>query len=256
MIAGKRDIETLKKGGARLASVLERVSQMVLPGISTETLESEAIRVIEESGGAPAFLGYTPRGASRPYPSALCVSVNEEVVHGIPNEQPRVLREGDIVTLDSGLIYGGLFTDMAVTVAVGKVDQNSAKLISAAREALEAAIATVRPGVTTGDIGAMVEATATKRGFSVARELGGHGVGRAVHEEPFVPNYGSAGTGTHIEEGMVLAIEPILIDGSGEVELASDGYTYVTTDGSRSAQFEHTVLVTNDGAVILTARRQ
>jgi len=250
ILKSKKDIEVMSEGGRKLAEVKARLKEKIDVGVSAMEIEDLAVKLIEKEGGESSFK-MVPN-----YEWATCVNLNEGVVHGIPNEQPRVLREGDIVTLDSGLIYGGLFTDMAVTVAVGKVDQNSAKLISAAREALEAAIATVRPGVTTGDIGAMVEATATKRGFSVARELGGHGVGRAVHEEPFVPNYGSAGTGTHIEEGMVLAIEPILIDGSGEVELASDGYTYVTTDGSRSAQFEHTVLVTNDGAVILTARRQ
>lgn len=253
MIAkSKKDIEILREGGKRLASVLASLSRMVVPGLSTATLEEHTLAEMEKVGGRPAFLNYTPHGADRPFPAALCTSINEEVVHGIPNENPRILREGDIVTLDSGLIYKGLITDMALTVPVGKVEVSTAKLIDAARECLTVALKTARVGNTTGDIGAMVAGTAARYGFSVPKELGGHGVGKRVHEDPFVPNYGKPGEGIKLEKGMVLAIEPIVIEGDGYVSVLDDGYTYVTSDKSRTAQFEHTVIITNDEPEILT----
>ena len=253
MIAkSKKEKETLREGGRRLASVLAALSREVVPGLSTATLEEHTLTEMEKVGGKPAFLNYTPHGAPRPYPAALCTSVNEEVVHGIPNEEPRILREGDIVTLDAGLIYKGLVTDMALTVTVGKVEVATARLIDAARECLAVALKTARAGSTTGDIGAMVAATASRYGFTTPTELGGHGVGKSVHEDPFIPNYGKPGEGTKLEEGMVLAIEPIVIAGDNAVRVEDDGYTYVTVDNSISAQFEHTVIVTSDEPEILT----
>lgn len=242
----------LREGGQRLASFLEKLTDRVVPGVTTQELNSRALELIQSSGDEAAFLGYTPSGASRPYPAALCTSVNDEVVHGIPNEKERALMEGDIVTLDMGLIHQGLFTDMAITVPVGEIDKEDERLIAAAREALTMAIGAARAGNTTGDIGAVVEATAARYGFTTPHELGGHGVGRAVHEEPFVPNFGTSGSGVTLEEGMVLAIEPIIIAGNSLVVLDDDGYTYRTKDGSRAAQFEHTVMVTNGVAEVVT----
>jgi methionyl aminopeptidase len=251
-IKNNKEREALREGGKRLATILQELSMRVVPGISTDFLNGEALKLVHRQGDEPAFLGYTPGGAARPYPAALCVSVNEEVVHGVPNEHPKILREGDVVTLDMGLVHNGLVTDMAVTVPVGKVDVATARLISAAREALTVAVAAARSKCTTGDIGAVVEATAKRHGFSTPHELGGHGVGRAVHEEPFIPNFGKPGTGVKLEEGMVLAIEPIIILGKSDIKLAPDGFTYVTKDGSRAAQFEHTVVVTDKNPEILT----
>ncbi|MCI0619983.1 type I methionyl aminopeptidase [Candidatus Wolfebacteria bacterium] len=252
MKATEKELKILREGGKRLATILHELSMHIVPGVSTDTLNGEALELAHRYGGEPAFLGYTPGGASRPYPAAICMSVNEEVVHGVPNEHPKVLREGDVVTLDMGLVHNGLITDMAITVPVGKVDVETARLISAAREALTVAIAAARIKCTTGDIGAVVEATAKRHGFSTPHELGGHGVGRSVHEEPFIPNFGKPGTGVRFEEGMVLAIEPIIIAGKGDIVLASDGFTYVTKDGTRAAQFEHTVVVTDGNPEILT----
>lgn len=251
-VRNNKELEILREGGKRLATILHELSMRIVPGVSTDTLNGEALELAHRYGGEPAFLGYTSGGASRPYPAAICMSVNEEVVHGVPNEHPKVLREGDVVTLDMGLVYNGLITDMAVTVPVGKVHVETARLISAAREALTVAIAAARVKCTTGDIGAVVEATAKRYGYTTPHDLGGHGVGYAVHEEPFIPNFGKPGTGVKLEKDMVLAIEPIVIAGKGDIVLAPDGFTYVTKDGSRSAQFEQTVVVTEGSPEVLT----
>jgi methionyl aminopeptidase len=251
-IRNNKELEILREGGRRLAFILNELAMRVVPGVSTDMLNGEALKLVHQYGDEAAFLGYTPGGASRPYPAALCVSVNEEVVHGVPNEHQKILREGDVVTLDMGLTHEGLITDAAITVPVGKVDVETARLISAAREALKVAIAAARVKCTTGDIGAVVEATAKRYGYSTPHDLGGHSVGRAVHEEPFIPNFGKPGTGVKIEKDMVLAIEPIIIAGKGDIELAPDGFTYVTRDGTRAAQFEHTVVVTDGNPEILT----
>jgi methionyl aminopeptidase len=246
------EIEIIREGGKRLAEIMSSLSKKIEPGVSTGDINGCAERLIREGTDLPAFLGYTPHGAHRPFPAALCISINEEVVHGIPNEHPRLLRHGDIVTIDCGLVHKGLVSDMALTVPVGKVDVIAAKLINAAREALSVAIDAARPGNTTGSIGALVEAVAKRYGFSTPHDLGGHGVGRSVHEEPFIPNFGKPGKGDNLLPGMILAIEPIVCEGRGEILLKEDGYTYVTKDGKRSAQFEHTVLVTEAGPEILT----
>jgi methionyl aminopeptidase len=174
------------------------------------------------------------------------------VVHGIPNEQPKILKEGDVVSLDMGLVHKGMITDMAVTIPVGVIDEKAKKLLEVTEKGLSAGIKVVKVGGTTGDIGAAIETHANKAGFGIVRELAGHGVGYAVHEDPYVPNYGKKGEGTKLRAGMVIAIEPMFNEGGDDVVLGEDGYTYTTRDGSRSAHFEHTVLITEKGAEILT----
>lgn len=248
----EREIEIMREGGRRHASILRTLGEMVRPGLTTQALEDEAVRLVKEGGDEPAFLGYKPRGARRAYPAALCVSVNEEIVHGIPNEGDRVLQEGDIVSIDLGLMHKGLITDSAVTLGVGVVDSESEELMRATKRALEAGIAVAMPGKHVGDIGAAISAVARETKFSLANDLAGHGVGHSVHEEPFVPNTGEKGKGEELVPGMVLAIEPMLNIGKGDIKLLKDGYTIVTKDGSRSAHFEHTIAITEKGNIILT----
>lgn len=246
------EIETLREGGKRHAEILRALGAMVKPGVSTLELEAEAMRLIEEGGDKAAFLGYTPRGAKRPFPAALCVSVNEEIVHGIPNEKEKIIQDGDVVSIDLGLVHKGLITDSAVTVGAGALDSESAELIRATKEALDAGIRAAQPGNRIGDIGAAIQKVAEKTKFSLAENLAGHGVGHKVHEEPFVPNIGEPGEGEKLVPGMVIAIEPMLNLGSGAIKNTSDGYTIVTKDGSKSAHFEHTVAITEKGNIILT----
>lgn len=250
-LKSKEDIKILREGGKILHDLLEFLSREVRPGVSTKYLEDIARRRIEDVGAKPAFLGYSPRGAHRAFPAALCVSVNDVVVHGIPNEKPKILKEGDIVTIDSGLIYKGLYTDSAITVGVGKIDLTSKRLLKATQEALDAAIAEAKPGAKTTDIGNAIEKVAKKYKFTPAEDLGGHGVGYSQHEDPFIPNFSMRG-GVELKSGMVLAIEPMLNVGKGAVRFLPDGYTVVTADGKRSAHFEHTVVITPKGAEILT----
>jgi methionyl aminopeptidase len=242
------------ESGKRLGEVLAQLEKMVAPGVSTQDLDTEAERLIRAGGDIPAFLNYTPESARRPYPGTLCVSVNEEVVHGIPNESPRILKEGDIVALDLGLIHNGFITDSALTVAVGKISKEADALMHATRESLEAGIRAARPGNRIGDISHATGSAFKGTGFSVVKALGGHAVGRHVHEEPFIANDGYPGTGPEIKVGMVLAIEPIATAGKGSVLIASDGYTYRTKDGSISAHFEHTILVEEDETLVITRR--
>ncbi|MBI5134323.1 MAG: type I methionyl aminopeptidase [Candidatus Taylorbacteria bacterium] len=246
-------IAVLREGGKRHAFILSEVSKAVRPGVSTKDLDDMTARLIAEGGDKAAFLGYRPRGAKRPYPASICISVNDAVVHGIPNEDPVILKEGDTVTLDLGLVHKGLITDAAVTVPVGKIDKAAQTLLQATREALAKGIQAVKPGHTTGHIGEAVEAHVRSFGLTIVDELAGHGVGYKVHEDPFVPNYGRAGEGEPLVPGMVIAIEPIVNEGSAKVVLDKDGYTYRTRDGKRSAHFEHTVVVTERGCEVLTA---
>lgn len=252
-IKNSEERENLIEGGKRLARVLEALRAKVAPGVTAEALDDLAERMIRDGGDEPSFLGYTPEGAKRPYPAALCVSINDEVVHGIPNESLKVLKEGDIVGLDLGLTHNGIVVDAAITVPVGEVDELALKLVSATERALNAGIANAMPGNHIGDISHAIQEKIEEAGFSVVKELGGHGVGDTVHEEPFIPNFGHAGTGPELFEGMVLALEPISSAGKAAVILSPDGYTYRTKDGSRSAHFEHTILLQKDGARIITA---
>ena len=252
-IANDTERANLIEGGKRLAAVLEALRAKIAPGGTAEELDDLAEQLIREGGDEPCFLGYTPEGARRPYPATLCVSINDEVVHGIPNESVKVLKEGDIVGLDLGLTHNGIIVDAAITVPVGKVDEETKKLLVATERALAAGIAKAVPGNHMGDISNAIQKEIESAGFKVVKELGGHGVGDLVHEEPFIPNFGRPGEGELLEEGMVLALEPISTAGKAAVTLAPDGYTYRTKDGSRSAHFEHTILLEASRARIITA---
>jgi methionyl aminopeptidase len=244
----------LREGGARHAYILEELEKITVPGVTTFALESAARKLILEGGDEAAFLGYTPRGAKRPYPSALCVSINDAIVHGIPNEENVTLKEGDVVTLDLGLVHKGLFTDAAVTVMVGTANPEHVRMIACAWEALYAGIAAARAGNFVGDISAAIEAVGIKAGFATPPELGGHGLGRAVHGDPFIPNVGEGGTGARLVEGMVLAIEPMYTTGLPYIKLDKDGYTYRMRDKGIACHVEHTIIVGKDKAEILTLR--
>jgi methionyl aminopeptidase len=224
--------------------VLEALARAVVPGVTTGDLDALAARETRARGAAPAFLGY------HGYPASLCISVNDEVVHGIPGR--RTLRDGDLVGLDFGAVRDGWFGDAARTVPVGAPSEVAARLAAAARDGLAAGIAAARPGGRVGDVGAAVQALVESRGFSVVRDFVGHGIGRRLHEPPHVPNFGRPGTGELLRPGMVLAIEPMVNAGAPEVEVLDDGWTAVTADGSLSAHFEHTVAVTENGPEILT----
>lgn len=251
-IKTKEEIEILKEGGVRHAFILSEIAKKIVPGVSTEELENFARELVKEKGDTPAFLNYTPRGAKRPYPSALCVSVNNEIVHGIPNEDPLVLQEGDIVSIDLGLIHKGLITDSAITVGVGKISDEDRKLIEHCKEALYLGIKSAKGGNHIGDIGFAIGEFARELGYGVCQGLAGHGVGYKVHEDPFVPNEGRKGEGELLRPGMVIALEPMLTRGTDRIVLAKDGYTYKTADGSNAAHFEHTIAITEGDPIILT----
>jgi len=250
-IKTKKDIEVLRAGGRLLAFILRELAKAVKPGVATKALDQLAFVLAKKSGGFPAFLNYKPEGAKHPYPASLCVSINDEVVHGIPSEE-KILKEGDIVSLDMGLKYKNLFTDAAITVPVGKIDPRGARLIKVTEKALKLAIEEIKPGKTTGDIGFVIENFVKKQGFTVNKVLAGHGVGYKIHEDPYLPNFGNPGEGEKLKPGMVIAIEPMVNEGKGGVYLAADNWTFKTRDGKRSAHFEHTVVVTENGAEVLT----
>ena len=240
------------EAGRRLGVVLEETAKIVAPGVTTAELDAYAEKLIRDGGDVPAFKGYTPDRAPRPYPATLCVSVNDEIVHGLP--KARKLLEGDIVSLDLGLVHEGLFVDSALTVAVGTIDKKSQELMDATAASLEASIAAAQVGGRVGDISHATEASYKGTGFAVVKLLGGHGVGTAVHEEPFIANAGRAGTGEKLVEGMVLALEPIANLGKAGLVMDNDGFTYRTKDGSRSAHFEHTILLEKSGPLVVTRR--
>src|SRR3989344_5325132 len=248
-----KEIEIMKEGGRRHAKILQEIAKLWKPGVSTLTLEEETARMIKEKGDKASFLGYKPMGADRPFPASICISVNDEIVHGIPNESPKILKDGDIVSLDLGVTHEGLITDSAITVPVGAIDDESRKLIEVTREALYAGIKASQPGNTIGDIGVAISAVVEKAGFSLAEDLVGHGVGYKVHEDPYVPNVGTVGTSEKIVPGMVLALEPMVNAGSGKIKVMSDGYTIKTKDGRRSAHFEHSIAILEKGNIILTS---
>jgi methionyl aminopeptidase len=237
-LAGVRDSSRL------LAMTLKETAKLVAEGITTRDLDAFARGHIVKHGGKPSFLGYMN------YPASLCVSVNNEVIHGIPGQ--RKLRSGDIVSLDLGVNLGGYISDMAITVPVGITTEKRKKLLMVTRECLEAGIAQVIPGNRVSDISRAVYDRATAAGFGVVREYCGHGVGFANHEDPQIPNYVSAGPNPRLREGMVIAIEPMINAGGDDIQLLSDGWTVVTADGSDSAHFEHTVAVVKGGAEVLT----
>ena len=241
-----REIEIMRRSGAITARVLSEVMKAVRPGISTSELDSIAERGIRGAGGVPTFKGYNG------FPGSICASVNDEVVHGIPG--PRVLHDGDLLSIDIGTTLEGYVSDSAVTVAVGTISSNARRLLDVTAECLSVGIAQMQAGNRLGDIGAAVQEHAERHGYGVVRELVGHGVGRAMHEEPQVPNYGSAGTGMELRAGLVLAVEPMITEGSEKIRVLGDGWTVVTADGKLAAHFEHTIAVTDDGPKVLTLR--
>ncbi len=241
------EIRTMRESGQMLATVLETLKPHVKTGVSTKELADQAARELKKLGGKPAFLGY------QGFPDVLCVSINEEVVHGIPKFQHKIIN-GDIVSLDFGVDYLGMITDSAISLIAGPAeDKISEKLVATTKRALEAGIDAVRDGVHVGDIGQAIQVVLEEAGFGVVRDLVGHGVGHQLHEEPNVPNYGHNGQGSVLKSGMTIAIEPMSTIGSYEVYTADDGWTVLVRDGSRSAHFEHTILITPTGAEILTA---
>lgn len=246
------EITLLREAGHRLARILHAVGEAAQPGVAVTDLDALAHKLILADGDAPAFLGYKPAGAKRPYPATLCVSVNDAAVHGIPTESDYVLADGDIVSLDAGLTHEGMIADMCITVPVGDVDAEGMRLIEAGKRALEAGVGAVRAGARLGDIGAAIEDALAGTGFGVVEDLGGHGVGHSVHEPPHIFHFGTKGTGSALGEGMVITIEPTISEGGTDITLDRDGYTYRTKDGSRTAQFEHTIVVTADGCEIIT----
>jgi len=248
----KEEITALRELGKRHAAIVAELAAAAKPGVSTAELEVLALKRIAEEGDEPAFKNYRPVGAMRPYPCALCVAPNDKVVHGIPTELNYVLKEGDIIGLDLGVKRKGLIIDAGKTVPVGKIDAAAQKLLSVTEEAMMQGIAVARAGNHVGDIGYAIESFVRKQGYGIVRDLCGHGVGHAVHEEPQVPNFGAPGTGERLEAGMVLAIEPMVNEGKGSVVFESDGYTVSTRDGSRSAHFEHDIAVTDGEPIILT----
>ncbi len=252
IITNNTERANLIEAGKRLAVVLRALKAKVVPNVTAEELDDLAEELIRAKGDEPCFLGYTPEGASRPYPATLCVSINDEVVHGIPNESVKVLKKGDIVGLDLGLTHNGIVVDSAITVPVGEIGQEVSLLLDATERALAKGIAAANPGKHIGDISYAIQEEIEHAGFKVIRELGGHGVGNLVHEEPFIPNFGRPGEGELLVEGMVLALEPISTAGKAAITLAADGYTFRTKDGSRSAHFEHTILIERRGARIIT----
>jgi methionyl aminopeptidase len=247
-IKSAAEIERMRAACHAAAEILRAVVAMVEPGRTTKELDETAGELITRCGGKSPFLGY------KGYPGNICVSVNEEVVHGIPGK--RRVQYGDIVSLDVGIILDGYVGDNATTVAVGVVRPRTQELLRVTQMALAAGIAQARPGRRVGDISCAVQNVVEMHGFSVVREFVGHGVGRRMHEEPQIPNYGKAGEGPKLKAGMTLAIEPMINAGVSEVQMLSDGWTVVTVDGAPSAHFEHTVLVTDDGPEILTWQKK
>ena len=237
-------IEIMREGGKILHMILERLAKAVRPGLKTIELDALARELLVQHDAEASFLNYNG------FPAALCVSINEEIVHGLPSG--RILKDGDVVKLDFGVLYKGFHTDSARTVLAGPGSPKNKKLISITERALELGIEQARAGNTTGDIGHAIQAYVESEGCGVVRDLVGHGIGRSVHEEPEVLNYGESGEGIALEPGMVIAIEPMVVEGSWKITDGSDGYSYVTKDGKLAAHAEHTVAITERGPDILT----
>lgn len=244
-VKSQDELATMRRAGAVVADILVLLSGLIKPGLTTGQIDQIAREELKKRGAKPAFLNY------HGFPGVICLSVNHEVVHGIPSDK-RVLKDGDIIGIDFGCVIDRFYGDSAVTVGVGGVSPEAAKLIRVTRESLEKGIAAVKAGARVGDIGAAVQARAEAEGYGVVREFVGHGIGRALHEEPPIPNYGKAGTGPRLKAGMTIAIEPMINLGGAEVETLADGWTAVTKDRKLSAHFEHTVAVTETGYDILT----
>lgn len=258
-IKNSEEIKIMRQAGHYLAQIMKKITWQIKPGISTFELGELAEKLIREAGAESAFKGYLPDTVRNVdtskyrvgYPAALCTSLNNEVVHGIPSKE-RILKEGDIVGIDCGLKLNGYFSDMAMTLAVGKISPLAKKLLTVTKKALDLAIKKIKPGIHLGDISFTIQNYVEKNSFSIVRSLSGHGIGQKLHEEPNIFNFGQMGTGPILKEGMVLAIEPMVNVGGWQVKTLNDGWTIVTADGSLSAHFEHTILVTKKGVEILT----
>jgi len=244
LIKTPEEIQIMAEGGKLLSKIVKVLEKKIKPGIKTKELDRAIEALIFNCGGKPNFKGQDG------YPAALCTSINEEIVHSVPSK--RILKEGDIITLDCGLLWKGFHTDMAVTIPVGKISSQAEKLIQSTKEALKKGIKKVRPGNTFGDIGNAIQEYAESQGFNVVRELCGHGIGRNLHEDPQILNYGKKHSGLKIKEGMVFCIEPMLTAGNWKIKKSKDGYSYETKDGSLSAHFEHMMAVTKNGVKVLT----
>lgn len=240
------DLEMMRESGRIVRKALDEMMAMITPGVSTKEIEMAGRKVIEDEGATPSFLGYNG------YPAAACVSLNSEVVHGIPS-QGRTVRDGDLVSIDVGAFKNGFHADAADTVVVGLADPRAMLLVSTAYEARDRGIAAARIGAMLGDVGAAIQETAESQGFSVVRALVGHGIGRRLHEPPQVPNFGRAGRGMKLSEGLALAVEPMVNMGGYRVRTLEDGWTIVTADGSLSAHAEHTIVVCGAEPLVLTA---
>jgi methionyl aminopeptidase len=245
MIKTAQEIKKMRISGKALRQVHNAIAPHVVPGASTMDLEEIAVKKIAELGAIAAFKGY------HGFPAALCTSINEEVVHGMPNAK-RVLKEGDILSIDCGVIIDGFYSDAAVTYPIGQVSAQIRKLLDVTQASLEEAIQQCQVGGRLFDISSAVQQVCEAEGFGVVREFVGHGIGRAMHEDPQVPNFGERGKGPRLKAGMVLAIEPMINAGGPEVHVLKDGWTAVTNDGSYSAHFEHTIAITKDGPLVLT----
>lgn len=241
------EIKKIRRASLIVADALEALRERIRPGVNTLALDELAEKIITQQGGRPAFKGY------KGYPATLCASVNDQVVHGLPSRSV-VLKNGDIISLDIGVFLDGFYGDAAITVPVGNVSKAAARLIRTAEEALLKGIAAARPGERLYDISYAIQSHAEAHGYSVVRDFVGHGIGRSLHEDPQIPNFGEPGKGPRIKAGMVLAIEPMINEGESATVILDDKWTAVTADGSLSAHFEHTVAVTPDGPVILTKR--
>jgi methionyl aminopeptidase len=248
-IKSRREIEMMREIGQFTAEILLEIRERAQPGVTTGQLDEIAAKALEKRGLNSPFLGYAPGGVA-PYPAVLCASVNEEIVHGIPGT--RELREGDIISLDFGVETRGWHGDSAVTIAIGEVDSEAKQLMETTRDALDHGIEHMVPGDRLSDIGHAVQSCAEREGYGVVRQFVGHGIGREMHELPQVPNYGRPGRGPRLRAGMVFAIEPMVNIGSEKVRVLNDEWTAVTADGSLSAHFEHTVLITDNGPEVLT----
>jgi methionyl aminopeptidase len=248
-LKNEHDIAILRESGKRLAHVLDAVASEVKPGVTTKYLNDFVHRMITEMGDKPAFLNYKPFGASYPYPGSICISVNDEVVHGIGDN--RILKEGDIVGLDGGVTHKGMISDSARTIPVGEISHEDEELLRVTKEALMAGIRAAKCGKYVNDISKAIEKAIPKK-YGVVKILSGHGVGYKVHEEPYVPNFDDGVKGPKLVPGLVLALEPMVNLGTDEVYLADDGYTFITKDHKKSAHFEHTILITEGDAEMLT----
>jgi len=243
-IKSPQELSSMREAGKVVASVINLLKNAVAPGMKTRELDTIAAREIKRMGAKPAFLGY------RGFPATICVSLNEEIVHGIPGD--RVIQQGDLVKMDVGAIVDGLYGDAAVTIGAGEISQEASDLIEVTRDALDIAVSSVRNGSRLGDVGAAVQGLVESRGYSVVREYVGHGIGRALHEDPQIPNYGIPGRGMMLRTGMVIAIEPMVNIGTWKTEVLEDQWTVITQDRSLSAHCEHTMIVKDDSAEVLT----